>query len=124
MTIREAIERTDALKYNNYSMAEKIAWLSQLDMDIKKNILDLHEGGCFCSFWGYSQDTAPETRLLVPAPYDQIYLRWLEAQIDYHNGEFDRYNASIILYNNAFDSYAAYYKRNHMPLSRGSRFLF
>ena len=40
------------------------------------------------------------------------------------NGEFDKFNASIIMYNTAFDAYANFYNRNHMPRSRGTRFIF
>lgn len=123
MTIREAITKIDSLKYNTYSDAEKISWLSQLDWDIKRNIMDQHEGSHFHSFWGYNSETDQETPLLVTAPFDQIYLRWLEAQIDYYNGETDSYNAAIIQYNNLYEAYGAYYKRNHLPLNHG-RFLF
>jgi len=125
MTIKQAIEQVDALKYNTYSMAEKIAWLSQLDWDVKRNILELYEGSKYHgNFYGYDQETDPETQLLVPPPYDQMYLRWLEAQIDYQNGEYERYNASILLFNNAFESFERYHKRHHMPVSVGQRFLF
>ena len=75
-------------------------------------------------FTGYNEDTDPQTELLVPAPYDEVYLRWMEAQIDYHNGEYDKYNNAIIMFNAAFEAYAAYYNQHHMPVSRGKRFLF
>lgn len=123
MTIREALERVDELQYNTYSAAEKIAWLSQLDWDVKRNVLELHQNGSG-GFWGYDQQTDPETLLLVPSPYDQVYLHWLEAQINYHNGETERYNASIILFNNAMEAFAKYHKRTHMSLSKGNRFRF
>lgn len=75
-------------------------------------------------FTGYNEDTDLQTELLVPAPYDEVYLRWMEAQIDYHNGEYDKYNNAIIMFNTAFEAYAAYYNQHHMPVSRGRRFLF
>lgn len=124
MKIIEAINRLDALKVNTYSQSEKIEWLSRLDSMVKKQIIDTHEGGETVSFVGYTEDTDPQTELLVPAPYDEIYLRWMEAQIDYHNHEYDGYNNAIILFNTAFEAYAAYYNQNHKPVSRGRRFLF
>jgi len=124
MTIREVIERTDELQYNTYSNAEKIAWLSQLDWDVKRNVIDLNEGNRYCNFCGYNQETDIETTLLIPPPYDQMYLHWLEAQIHYYNGESERYNVAMILVNNLMDNYAAYYKRTHRPLSTGNRFRF
>ena len=124
MTILEAINRVDNLKFNSYDNSEKVAWLSRLDSSIKSTIIDTHEGGEGIIFTGYDDRTDMNTVLLVPAPFDEVYLRWLEAQIDYHNGEFDKFNASIIMYNTAFDAYANYYKRNHMPRNRGVRFIF
>lgn len=124
MTIRGAIDRNDGLKYNTYTNAEKIMWLSQLDWDIKKNILDRYANSGHWGFWGYTEDTDPETQLLVPAPWDQMYLRWLEAQIDYHNGETERYNMSIVRFQDMYNDFAAYYGRTHMPLMAARRFLF
>lgn len=124
MTIMEAIGRLDALKFNTYTQADKIEWLSRLDSTIKKQIFDTHEGGKCISFNGYTEATPVDTVLLVPAPFDEVYLRWMEAQIDYHNGEYDKFNASIIMYNTAYEAFANYYKREHMPISRGNRFIF
>lgn len=67
------------------------------------------------TFAGYTEDTSGETVLLVPEPFDQMYLRWMEAQIDYHNGEYARYNNAIELFNTEFNAYADHYHRGHMP---------
>lgn len=73
-------------------------------------------------FTGYDDNTDLQTELLVPAPYDEVYLRWMEAQIDYHNGEYDRYNNAMDMYNTAFTGYQNYYNRTHMP--KGKKFKF
>ena len=124
MTIIEAINKVDALKFNTYSQNDKITWLSKLDLAVKRLILDNHGNNPVPTFTGYTEDTPLNTVLLVPAPFDEIYLRWMEAQIDYYNGENDRYNNSIMLYNTMFDAYASYYTRHHRPLMGGTRFLF
>ena len=124
MKIIEAIHRLDALKFNTYSQNDKVMWLSKLDLAVKRLIMDNCEGNSAEDFKGYTEDTPLDTELLVPAPFDEIYLRWLEAQIDYHNGENDRYNNSISLYNAMFEAYGNYYIKHHQPKSRGSRFLF
>ena len=43
-------------------------------------------------------------------------------QIDYTNGEYDKYNNSAEMYNTAWQAYANYYNRNHMP--KGQRMKF
>ena len=123
MKIIEAIEKTDSIKHNSYMQSEKISWLSRLDEMVKRLVIDTHEGNKM-TFTGYDEDTDLNTELLVSAPFDEICLRWLEAQIDYHNGEYGHYNNSISLFNNVFEQYKAEYTRNHMPISAGSRFLF
>lgn len=115
MTIMEAINRVDGLKHNTYSENEKVAWLSRLDSMVKRLIIDTHEGSDDIFYTTYDDETSRELVLLVPAPFDEIYLRWLEAQIDYANGEYDKYNNSILMYQTAWDAYANYYNRNHMP---------
>lgn len=122
MTIIEAINRIDAIKPNSYSQAEKIRWLSTLDGVIKTNIIDTHEGAEAVSFDGYTDDTNIATKLLVPAPYDEIYLFWLESKIDYWNGEMGRYNNSISMYNTAYAEFEKYCNRTHMP--KGKKFKF
>ena len=124
MTIMDAIYRLDELKPNRYDQSEKIKWLSSLDGLIKSEIIDTHEGGENVVFNGYDENSDISTVLLVPAPYDDIYLRWLEAQIDYANGEYGKYNNSITAYNDAYEIYQKYYNRTHMPISKGTRFKF
>lgn len=124
MTIIDAITRTDAQKPNGYSQPEKVRWLSTLDGIVKKEIIDTHEGGEDVIFEGYGDDTPLTAELLIPAPYDEVYIRYLEMQIDYANGEYGKYNNSAAAYNTAFSDYEKYYNREHKPKSRGRRFLF
>lgn len=115
MKIIYAINRIDSLKHNTYTREEKIEWLSRLDAMVKSHIIDTHEGE-EVTFNGYYDDTDLQTELLVPEPYAEMYLRWLEAQIDYHNGEYEKYNNAIDMFNTAYQGYKNYYNRTHMPL--------
>lgn len=122
MTITEAIRMIDAMKPNSYSDADKVAWLSKLDGAIKKEIIDTHEDSENIVFDGYNEDTPMDTELLVKAPYDDIYLYWLESRIDYYNGEYGRYNNTVTTYNAAYSAYERFYNRAHMP--KGNKFKF
>ena len=121
MKIIEAINRIDSLKHNTYTQSDKVAWLSRLDAMVKNHIIDTHEGN-ERTFTGYDDSTDLQTELLIPAPYDEVYLRWMEAQIDYHNGEYDRYNNAIDMFHTAYSAYENYYNRTHMP--NGKKFKF
>ena len=122
MTIIEAITRIKTLKPNTFLQQDIIRWLSILDGIIKKEIIDTHEGGENVIFNGYNESSDVTQEMLVPAPYDDIYLRWLEAQMDYANGEYNKYNNSYKVYNEAFTAFARYYNRTHMP--KGNKFKF
>ncbi len=122
MTIIEAINRFDNLKHNTYGQPEKIAWLSKLDSMVKRLIVDTHEGGEDVIFTGYDAQTPLDTQLLMPEPFDEAYLRWLEAQADYTNGEYNKYNNAIQMFNTAFQGYKNYYNRTHMPIGKSMKF--
>lgn len=122
MTIIEAITQIDNLKHNTYGQKDKVTWLSRLDAMVKRLIIDTHEGGDKVSFTGYDDSTDMAAELLVPEPFDEIYLRWLEAQIDYSNGEIDKYNNAIEMFNASWGSYRNYYNRTHMPVGKAMKY--
>ena len=130
MKLMEAIARIDELKHNTYTrelipFAEnmpKAAVKATLDGMVKHQVLDTHAGGEGVSFTGYNENTPSDTVLLVPAPYDELYLWWLSAQIDFYNGEFARYNNSIALFNTGYSVYKELYHRNNTPLGSGTGF--
>lgn len=118
MKIIEAINRIDALKHNTYSQTDKVRWLSTLDSMVKNHVIDTHEGAEEVSFTGYDENTDVQTELLMPAPYDEAYLIWMESKIDYHNGEYGKYNNAVEMFNTVYDSYKAYYNRTNMPKAK------
>ena len=122
MKITEAINRIDSLKHNTYTQNEKVAWLSRLDSMVKRLVIDTHEGGEDVVFKGYNDSTDQHTELLIPEPFAEAYLRWMEAQIDYSNGEYGKYNNSIEMFNTSWIAYQNYYNRTHMP--KGKQFKY
>lgn len=64
----------------------------------------------------------PVFELFAESPYDEVYLRWLEAQIDYANGEIERYNNSIAAFNHAYSAFERFYNRTHLPLGCKRKF--
>jgi hypothetical protein len=122
MTIIEAIHKIDDLKHNTYSQENKVKWLSNLDSMVKRHVIDTHEGGEGVAFSGYDENTGNDTELLIPEPYEECYLLYLEAQIDYHNGEYGRYNNAIERFNTVWNSFQNWYNRTHMPKGKGMKF--
>jgi hypothetical protein len=118
MTILQAIERIDGLLHNTYTQEQKIQWLSQVDTSVKHEVIDTHENPPKVIYEGYDQNTSLDTILLIPEPYDDLYVRWLESQIHYYNGEYDKYNQAISMYNAAMSDFVNYYNRTQMPKGR------
>ena len=111
MTIIDAINRIDSLKPNGYTQSDKVKWLGGLDGRIHAEVIDLYEGGA--EYAEYTDETPITKELLVKSPYDEVYLYWLEAQIDYWNGEYAKYNNSMDMFNTAYDAFAKHYNRTH-----------
>ena len=122
MTIIEAINRIDKLKPNTYTQETKVYWLSNLDGIVFEKIIKTHEGAETNEFKGYTAETPMDTKLIIPAPHEDIYVKWLEAQIDYANGEYDKYNNSIVAYNDAYVEYERHYNRTHMPIAKNFKY--
>lgn len=70
----------------------------------------------------YDEETPLDTELLAHHPYDEMYPMWLEAQIDYANNEYGRYNNSISMFNSIYSAFERWYNRNHMPIGNNIKF--
>jgi len=123
MKISEAIALVDELKPNAYTEETKRSWLSYLDGMIKREILDTHQGTENTEFFGYDENTDLETELLAKEPFaSELYISFLENQIDYFNGETAKYNNSLMKYQAAYAAYSRWYNRTHLPIGRKRKF--
>lgn len=122
MTIKECIDAVDSLKPNQYTLRDKVQWLSSVDEGIINDVLKTHEGydGRYDDFTGYTEDNLA-LPLIVQSPYDRLYTAFLEMKIDLENREMPRYNNSASVYNSYMMEYRKYYNKTHMPLSTTDR---
>lgn len=123
MTIIEAINQVDGIKFNTYSQEDKVRWLSSLDAKITAVLEGAYTAPMVVSM-PYDPNTDMERELMLESPWDEMYLRWMEAMIDYNNGETDSYNRSITLFNNLYQNFMDWYIRRNMPSQNGAGFLF
>ena len=122
MTIQEAIDRVDMIKPNQFSFDQKLAWLSELDGLVFKELILTHENAVDPDYIGYDAATPTDTQLLVPFPYTDVYFFYLCSQIDLGNAEIAKYNNSKTLYNNAYQTLVDYWNRTHMPMGLVTHF--
>ena len=120
MKVIDAITEVDNLKANMFTLQDKIKWLSRLDLRIQQQIIDTHqlnEGEEDSAFTGYSEDDT-EKELLVGEPYAEMYIHWLEAQIDYNNMEYDGFNAANAMFESIYSSFRNAYNASHLAKGR------
>lgn len=58
----------------------------------------------------------PTEALAAPYPYDGIYLLWMEAQVDFANGEYERYTNTMQRYNTAWNDLARHIAKCIRPV--------
>ena len=113
MTVSQAIDRADLTRQNLLSRELKLAWLSELDGRTARELLAGFPGpAAACSGYGGEDE---EAELLIPAPYDALYVQYLVMRIDLENGELARYNADAVCFNRLWQSFAGEYVRTHRP---------
>ena len=119
MNIEKALAKCDEINPNTVDEVTKIKWLSQLDGLIKSEILDNYERNDtepdVSDFSGYTEDTPRSAELLVPFPYDDIYVNYLVAQVYLFMGENTKYNNYATIYDSEKETYERYYARTHKP---------
>lgn len=120
MTVQQAIAEADHLKPNMYEAVDKIRWLSRLEARIFQEIICTHTFNVdeteITEFTPLTPDDG-EKELFAGEPYDELYVRWLEAQIDYNNMEFDAFNNSNAVFESVYGAFRNAYHRSHMPRS-------
>ena len=118
MKLGEAIAKTDQMKPNGYTAEEKTRWLSELDGTLWDEALQWAEAGEKPEL-PYDYDRDLDRELAAADAYADLYIKYLFAQIDFHNGDFSRYNASAALYQAGYDSYTAHLRREKPPDRKG-----
>lgn len=111
MTISEAISQTRKLSGNAVDDNTMCRWLSELDGRL---MLDFYKGS---EWMAYALPQDADHELLVPFPWDELYVHYLEAMVYYSNGEYERYRNSYEMYNKKELDYRKWYARNQLPIT-------
>ena len=112
-TINKVIAYVDSIKPNAYDEETKTAWISKLDGMVQRLVFQQEEA------IRYSYPDDMDKELLIPFPFEDVYSYYVMAQIDFHNKEYDNYNNSMTMFNNAFEDYKKAYIRENMPKQHG-----
>lgn len=109
VTVEDVIATVDHMYPNTYDRKDKEKWIKELEQRIEVEIISTHE----------TPYEPEENKLYAPQPYTDMYVYYLEAQIDKNNMEYDRYSNHMELFNEIYYAFEAYYNRTHMPIDHG-----
>lgn len=107
MTPNKAIEIIDRLRPNTYGDEDKLRWINELEGMVQRLVIQSDK----VNELTYPDDM--DKKLIVPAPYDDVYTLFLEAKIDYYNREYGNYNNSAMMFRAQFDEYKKDYIRHN-----------
>lgn len=111
MTAEMAIQLARNLKQVDemiFPDAVMLQWLNECEGKVQTDVL--HVALVDCVRYG-AEDLTKE--LLVSPPHDKLYYTYLMAMIDLANGEYSKYNNSVLVANDFLHEWAAWYSRTH-----------
>lgn len=123
-TYADLIYRFDELKPNIFQFSQKVRWLSKLELQLKETVYDTHDNPPahadeipFAEDADFNSSEAHNKVLTLPDAYEDLYIHYLEAKIDYANNEYERYNNSNAMFLTMLNEFTNWYNRTHRPLS-------
>ena len=111
MKVRQAIELARGLKQIdqvNYPDILMLQFLNECEGKLQTEFLHIADVDC----QRYTEDDM-DMDLIVGPPHDKLYYAYLCAMIDLTNGEYAKYNNSIIVANAFMAEWAAWFNRTH-----------
>ena len=115
MRIKDVIAAVDDIKPNAFTTATKLMWLSEVEGLVQTEVMLLAPA----EITTYGPETDLETELLASPPHDKIYRAYLTAMIDYANGEYNRYQNTVEVFNAWFSEYVIWYADRYRPADGG-----
>ena len=116
MTVGDAIRFVDMIKPNAFPDEAKILWLSRFEGRVAAEVFLMAPAEL--EQFDYSKLTktkAKAQKLLVDPPHDDIYTEWLKAQIDHENGEYSKYQNTMQMFNERYNSFVAWFAGTYRP---------
>ena len=105
MTIQGLITKVKTEKPNTFSDEWLLKFVNEIEEDVAEQ---LHDD----DFEPYA--SVDSTELLVPAPYDRLYVSYLKSQVDYANEEYASYQLNAEQHVQDFTDFINYIVRENV----------
>ena len=113
MTPEEIITQVDEIKPNAFDDKTKLRWIGELEGRIAADLFLL--SSTELQQLELIHPEGMEQELLVKWPHNDIYSLWLQAKIDFANGEYDKYQNTMAAYNEVYNNFANWFIRTYSP---------
>lgn len=110
MTVQELLARVDMARPGQGETMQKLAWLSELDGRLWADVLSHRSINEQSPSLPYSMDSFG-LELMVKPPYDEIYVEYLAAKLDFSAGEYGRYSNGAAQFNATLDAWSCHMAR-------------
>lgn len=118
-TIKEIIQRVDDVKPNCFPESIKLRWISLLDGKVAEGVYLLDALEARSLTYQYPEDLQHEP--LIDFPYDDLYDLWLQAKIDFENGEYSKYQNTMEMFNSHYYDFVRWMAETYDPAQGGNR---
>lgn len=114
MKLKQVIDLVDGIEPNAYTNEVKTAWLNEVEGMVQTDVMlraieDIDQ---------YTWTDDQQTVLLVRPPHDKLYRFYLQAMIQFANGEYDRYSNTMTVFNGAYGEFVRWFSRTVYPAGR------
>ena len=111
MTLSEVMTRVDEIKPNAFSNEVKTSWMNEVEGMVQTEVFLFNH----VDVVQYSYEEDKDKTLLVAPPHDKLYAPYLEARIDYANGEYNKYQNTMQLFNQFYGEFMRWYADTYRP---------
>ena len=112
MTVREAIAMARKLKpcdQGVFDDAMLVQFVNEIEGKTQTEVLQIARADCV----RYDAAADLDAELLIGPPHDKLYYLYVMAMIDFANAEYDKYNNTVTLCDEAVSEWARWFIRTH-----------
>lgn len=114
MTLKQVVDMVDDIKPNAFSYETKTRWINEVEGFVQTNVFLLNVDDVKKYDWAENQNT----ELLANFPHDKIYWTYLCAMVDFGNGEYNKYQNTMQMYNEFIGEFMRWFAQTYRPADR------
>lgn len=111
MTIRTLLDYVQAVKPSSFTDEQMLVWINELEARVQLEVMQRWPGGIV----QYKLPENESSVLLLDPPHDSCYRYFLQAMIDYENGEYNRYANTSQMFNASWNDFVAWFAEKYRP---------